>query len=143
MRLFASIFVCQFAVAVTSQVRAHAAAGEFAWPEGTSAAVSLTFDDARPSQVDNGLAVLDRLGAKATFYVVPVRVESRLASWKKVVASGHEIGNHSLRHPCTGNFEWSREAALEDYTLDRMRAELIGANRRLKELLGVEPVTFA
>ena len=143
MRLFVSIFVCQFAIAVTSQVRVHAAAGDFAWPEGRSAAVSLTFDDARPSQVDNGLAVLDRLRAKATFYVVPVRVLSRLAGWKKLVASGHEIGNHSLRHPCTGNFEWSREAALEEYTLDRMRAELIGANRRLKELLGVEPVTFA
>ena len=143
MRLFVSILMCQIAVVATAQVRAQTAASEFAWPEGRRAAVSLSFDDARTSQVDTGLAVLDRLGAKATFYVVPVRVESRLAGWKKLVASGHEIGNHSLRHPCTGNFEWSREAALEDYTLDRMRAELIGANRRLKELLGVEPVTFA
>lgn len=143
MRLVASIFVCQLAIAVPPEVRAQTEVDEFAWPEGTRGAVSLSFDDARPSQVDTGLAVLDRLGAKATFYVVPVRVESRLAGWKQLVASGHEIGNHSLRHPCTGNFEWSRDAALEDYTLDQMRAELIGANRRLKELLGVEPVTFA
>ena len=105
--------------------------------------MSLTFDDARSSQIDTGLAVLDRLGAKATFYVVPARVAEDLAGWKRLVASGYEIGNHSLRHPCTGNFAWSREAALEDYTLDRMRTELIDGNRQLKEMLGVDPVTFA
>ena len=115
----------------------------FAWPEQRLAAVSLTFDDSRASQVDTGLAVLDRLGAKATFYVVPARVEERLDGWKRLVASGHEIGNHSLRHPCTGNFEWSRDAALEDYTLDRMRAELVEANQVLAQMLGVAPVTFA
>lgn len=124
-------------------VQGCAATGEHLWPEGKRAAVSLSFDDARPSQVDTGLAVLDRFGAKATFYVVPVRVEPKLDGWKRLVASGHEIGNHSLRHPCTGNFEWSRDAALEDYTLPQMREELIQANRRLDEMLGVEPVTFA
>ena len=87
--------------------------------------------------------MLDRFGAKATFYVAPARVEERLEGWKRLVASGHEIGNHSLRHPCTGNFEWSRDAALEDYTLDHMRAELIEANQVLARMLGVAPVTFA
>lgn len=115
----------------------------FGWPKDARGAVSLTFDDARSSQIDTGLALLDRLGAKATFYVVPVRVAENLAGWKRLVASGYEIGNHSLRHPCTGNFAWSREAALEDYTLDRMRTELMDCNRQLKEMLGVEPVTFA
>lgn len=120
-----------------------AAESKFAWPEGRRVAVSLTFDDARPSQVETGLAVLDRLGVKATFYVVPVRMEDHLEGWKQVAASGHEIGNHSLRHPCTGNFQWSRDAALENYTVDSMRDELVAANRRLVQMLGVEPVTFA
>ena len=124
-------------------IRGSAATDEHPWPEGKRVAVSLSFDDARPSQVDTGLSVLDRFGAKATFYVVPVRVEPKLEGWKRLVASGHEIGNHSLRHPCTGNFEWSREAALEDYSLHQMREELLQANRRLKEMLGVEPATFA
>ena len=143
MRVFLSALLFHLSVAAPSAIWAQPAAAEFSWPDGRRAAVSLSFDDARPSQVDRGLAVLDRLGAKATFYVVPARVGSRLAGWKKLVDSGHEIGNHSLRHPCTGNFEWSREAALEDYTLDEMREELIESNRRLKEMLGVEPVTFA
>ncbi len=143
MRVFVRVLLFQLCLAAPSAIRAQTAAAEFAWPEGRRAAVSLSFDDARSSQVDTGLAVLDRLGAKATFYVVPARVEERLAGWKRLVASGHEIGNHSLRHPCTGNFEWSREAALENYSLDEMRKELIESNRRLGEMLGVEPVSFA
>ena len=130
-------------IAAPAALTAQGPEGEFAWPAGNRAAVSLSFDDARPSQVDTGLALLDRLGAKATFYVVPARVETRLDGWKQLARSGHEIGNHSMRHPCTGNFQWSRQSALEDYTLEQMREELVEANRRIRELLGVEPVTFA
>ena len=143
MHLVVRLVLSWLVVALPSGVPGQAAPPGFAWPEGRRAAVSLTFDDSRSSQVDTGLAVLDRLGAKATFYVVPVHVERNLDGWKKLVASGHEIGNHTLRHPCTGNFSWSRDAALEDYTLDGMRQELIASSRRLKELLGVEPVSFA
>src|SRR6185503_15300925 len=75
-----------------------------AWPDGARAALSLSFDDARTSQVDVGLALLDSLGAKVTFYLVPSAVESRLEGWKRAAAAGHEIANHSLTHPCSGNF---------------------------------------
>ena len=122
---------------------AQPASNRFAWPQGRQAAVSLTFDDARPSQVDKGTALLDRFGAKATFYVIPGAVEERLEGWKAAVAAGHEIGNHSLVHPCSGNFLWSRDRALETYTLDGMREELIAASRRIEALLGVTPVSFA
>ncbi len=115
----------------------------FVWPEGIRGAVSLTFDDARTSQVDVGLPILDAHGVKATFYVSPGPLESRLAAWKKAVADGHEIGNHSLRHPCTGNFPWARHKALEEYTLAQMRQELIAANATIESTLGVQPATFA
>lgn len=115
----------------------------FQWPEGKQVAISLTFDDGRTSQVDGGTALLDRHGAKATFYVVPSAVERRLDGWKKAVAAGHEIGSHSLNHPCTGNFTWSRNKALEDYTLDKMRAELDESNLRINRLLGVRAESFA
>ena len=118
-------------------------APSFSWPEGKQAGLSLSFDDARPSQVDVGLSVLDRHGVKATFFVVPGRMEERLDGWRKAVAAGHEIGNHSLNHPCSGNFPWSRQKALENYTLGKMREELIGANARIQELLGVPVETFA
>ncbi|MDP2412808.1 polysaccharide deacetylase family protein [Daejeonella sp.] len=115
----------------------------FAWPEGKQIAISLSFDDARASQVDAGTALLDQYGVKGTFYVVPNSVKQRLEGWKKAVASGHEIGNHSFNHPCTGNFPWSRQKAIENYTLKIMRNELILANKDIKELLGVEAEVFA
>lgn len=62
---------------------------------------------------------------------------------KKAVASGHEIGNHSSKHPCTGNFAWSRANALENYTLNQMKEELIQSNKRIQQLLGVSPRSFA
>lgn len=115
----------------------------FTWPEGKQIAISLSFDDARASQVDAGTALLDQYGVKGTFYVVPNSVKQRLEGWKKAVASGHEIGNHSFNHPCTGNFPWSRQKAIENYTLKQMRNELILANKDIKELLGVEAEVFA
>ena len=121
----------------------HHTVNTIIWPDGKQAALSLTFDDARMSQVDAGTTLLDRYNVKATFFVVPSAVENRLDGWKKAVASGHEIGNHSLKHPCTGNFLWSRKNALEDYSLDAMRMELTDANKRITELLNVTPKVFA
>jgi len=122
---------------------AQAPAVPFAWPAGARAAVSLSFDDARPSQVDVGTALLDRHGVKVTFFTVPGSVEQRLGGWKKAVVAGHEIGNHSLDHPCTGNFSWARKKALEEHTLEDMRRQMVEANARLRELLEVTPDTFA
>lgn len=115
----------------------------FTWPEGKRVAISLTFDDGRDSQVNGGTALLDEYGVKATFFVVPSAVERHLPGWKKAVASGHEIGNHSLNHPCSGNFLWSRDNALEEYSLDKMRNELAEANKQIENLLDIDVNTFA
>lgn len=115
----------------------------FVWPEARRGALSLTFDDARLSQVDIGRAALERLQTKATFYVQPSNVEKRLDGWKKMAAAGHEIANHTIVHPCSGNFPWARNKALEDYSLQKMHDELVEANRQLKALLGVTPVSYA
>lgn len=107
-------------------------------------ALSLSFDDGRESQVTQGLPVFARHGARVTLYVVPSAVERALEGWKRAAAAGHEIGNHSLTHSCSGNFAFSRQKALEDKTVDAMRQELIEANRRISTLLGVPPPrTFA
>lgn len=115
----------------------------FQWPEGKRVAISLTFDDARLSQVDRGIPVLDEYDVKATFYVSLGSLEKRLDGWKAAVANGHEIGNHSLVHPCSGNFPFSRNKALEDYTYDQMRSELQQASDKIEDLVGVRPVSFA
>ncbi|MGI9544436.1 MAG: polysaccharide deacetylase family protein [Cyclobacteriaceae bacterium] len=117
--------------------------GSFQWPVGKQAALSLSFDDARRSNVDIGLELFRKLDTNVTFYVVPEAMKDRLDGWKEIVKEGHEIGNHTLVHPCSGNFAWSRERALEDYSLDSMRKELVKANQQIEELLGVTPISFA
>ena len=105
--------------------------------------MSLTFDDARLSQMDLGLELLNRCGVKATFYVNPGSVQKRLEAWKRAAAGGHEIGNHSLTHPCTANYAWSRDNSLENYSLPMMASQLDRANAEIQRLLAVKPTTFA
>jgi peptidoglycan-N-acetylglucosamine deacetylase len=125
------------------ETRASGARATFAWPEGKRAAVSLSFDDARESQLDQGLPVFAETGTKVTFYLTANNLGTRAADWRKAAAAGHELGNHSMVHPCSGNFAWSRERALEDFSLDRMRQELNDASRAIEAVTGVRPVTFA
>lgn len=136
-------FVCMAVTVLCKNVAAQQPGTAFKWPENKQAAISITFDDARVSQVDKGMALLNHYNLKATFFVVPAGVEERLDGWKTAVADGHEIGNHTMLHPCTGNFLWSRKNALENYSLDDMLKELEDSNNRIRKLLGVTPEVFA
>jgi hypothetical protein len=115
----------------------------FRWPDGKRAAISLSFDDARLSQVDVGVDLLDQCGVKATFCVLPRGVKQRLEGWKRAVAGGHEIGSHTMNHPCTGNYGFSTRNVLENYTLEMMAREIDDGNAEIQRLLGVTPRTFS
>ena len=115
----------------------------FPWPENRAAAISLSFDDARQSNVEVGLNLFREFDVQVTYYVNPAQMLPKLDLWKMAVQEGHEIGNHSAVHPCTGNFDWSRTRALESYTIPSMRKELMEANAQIEELLGVVPVSYA
>ena len=60
----------------------------FCWPNGKRAAVSLSFDDARLSQVDTGLALFRELRVRVTFFVQSAHIQERLVGWKQAVADG-------------------------------------------------------
>jgi peptidoglycan-N-acetylglucosamine deacetylase len=114
-----------------------------------SCAVSLTYDDALALDLDTVIPALDSLGIKGTFYLscaYPGFTE-RVGDWKKAAKHGHELGNHSLFHPCTGNIpgrEWVRpEYNLANYTLRRMRDELRMTNATLEAVDGKTKRTFA
>lgn len=121
----------------------EAQTSKFPWPEGKKMALSLSFDDARKSNLELGIPLLNNYGIKATFFVLPSAVQANICAWKEAIAAGHEIGNHSIIHPCSGNFPWARDKAIENYTLDRMQNELILANEQIRDLLGVTPLVFA
>jgi peptidoglycan/xylan/chitin deacetylase (PgdA/CDA1 family) len=65
--------------------------------ETTEKLVALTFDDGPTEQgVDTLLPLLDRYRAKGTFFLIGERVRTPLV--RRIVAAGHEIGNHSFNH---------------------------------------------
>jgi len=115
---------------------------DFEWPEGKEMGLSLTFDDARLSQVEKGIPLLDRYGVKGTFYVLPNFAEY-VDKWREAIKSGHEIGNHTIFHPCMGVYEWTRGHELENYSLEKMEEELKAANKLIKDSLGIDAVSFA
>lgn len=117
----------------------------FHWPENKRCAVSLSFDDARLTAIDRGVPLLDQFDVKATFYVMPERVKQRHRQWQVAADHGHEMGCHTLTHPCSGNLAFIRKRgnALEEYTLEQMEQELTGANEAIEQLLGMRPRSFA
>lgn len=72
----------------------------FRWPGGARAAVSLTYDDGLDSQIAHAAPALDAAGLKGTFFLTRENMEARTADWQAVAKLGHEMGNHSVTHPC-------------------------------------------
>jgi len=71
---------------------------------GFKSAVSYTFDDAQPSQVEH-YADLQAAGVRLTFYITSgssTSVAGFDATFKQAVMDGHEMGNHTVRH-CNAN----------------------------------------
>jgi sialate O-acetylesterase len=118
-----------------------------AW-HGKKCAAVITYDDAINQHLDNAVPVLDSLGLKATFYVTAFSssMQTRLNDWRKLATNGHELGNHTLYHPCLGGKgrEWvAKEYDLNNYTVKRMVDETKMTNLFLQALDGRTKRTFA
>lgn len=128
-----------------------ATAGEpisFSWPEGRQAAVSLAYDDALDSQLDNAIPALDRHGFKASFYLQLSReqVVKRLDEWRAAAGNGHELGNHSLFHQCSKSppdRNWVEpQRNLDTTTAAQMRDQVLLANAMLQAIDGRSERTY-
>jgi peptidoglycan/xylan/chitin deacetylase (PgdA/CDA1 family) len=81
---------------------------------GHHAAVSLTFDDARPVHLQVAVPELNKRHLRATFFVTISKLSS-LDEWRKVYSQGHELGNHSVSHEHpAGLSDESAETQVED-----------------------------
>lgn len=116
---------------------------------GKKCAVVLTYDDAIDQHLDNAVPLLDSLRLKATFYVTAFSssMQKRLNEWKKLSVNGHELGNHTLFHPCEGNRPGrefvSEEYNLTNYSVRRIVDETRMTNLFLQALDGKTKRTFA
>ena len=116
---------------------------------GKKCAVVLSYDDAINQHLDNAIPVLDSLGLKATFYITAYSpsMQSRLSEWRELATHGHELGNHTLFHPCLADrpgrgfvpFEYQ----MNRYTVKRMVDETRMTNLFLQALDGKTKRTFA
>ena len=60
--------------------------------------IALTFDDGPSSYTASVMSILDRAGAKGTFFEVGDQIPGKAAVMQQVLRHGHEIGDHSLHH---------------------------------------------
>jgi peptidoglycan/xylan/chitin deacetylase (PgdA/CDA1 family) len=88
---------------------AHAAPASALFPPGrllfpaitqlsTDDAVALTFDDGPDRGLDAFLKVLEKYGARATFFIVGEQVARDPSRPEEILARGHEIAIHCYRH---------------------------------------------
>ena len=56
------------------------------WPDGYTGALSLTFDDGRPDQIQKAVPILNDLGFKGTFYICP---NGELEDWRDDLPLGY------------------------------------------------------
>ena len=120
------------------------------FPLPYTAALSLTFDDGLPSHLQIAIPELDRRGLRSTFYLNPRGDEDEysLTSWRRqlehwlpAAQAGHEIGNHSLNHPCALNISVDWAPNLQDMTLAELEQDLCEAQRRLSTVFPFQKAT--
>ena len=98
----------------------------------TAPYIALTFDDGpHPQNTPRLLDMLRERNIKATFYVVGRNVKLYPGIIRRIVAEGHEIGNHTLTHP---NLSKMSNAAV--------RKELNTARDSIIATCGVKPRTM-
>lgn len=124
------------------------AQGSRPW-KGKKCAVVLTYDDGLDIDITNVLPALDSLGLKATFYVANYqgRLQSQIPAWRAAAAKGHELGNHTLFHPCEGGRPGrefvSADYDMNNYSMRRITNEILAMNAVLTAIDGKTNRTFA
>jgi peptidoglycan/xylan/chitin deacetylase (PgdA/CDA1 family) len=115
---------------------------------GYKSAVVLTYDDALNVHLDNVVPALDSAGFKGTFYltVSSSAFTKRMDEWKITSIKGHELGNHTMYHPCMGGPDrtWVKpEYDLNNYSIKRIDDEIRMTNVMLQSVDGKTERTFA
>ncbi len=113
------------------------------WPGDRTAAISLTFDDAMATHLDNVGPILKKHGIHGTFFVSTGSEDwrKRIAEWKQLASEGNEIAGHTVNHPCLLP---QIEPHAQSYTPSMMEAEIRdSAQTILAEIGDRRGLTFA
>jgi sialate O-acetylesterase len=117
--------------------------------KGKKTAVVLTYDDALNVHLDNVIPALDSMSLKGTFYLTSSSEASRnrVTDWRNAAQNGHELGNHTVYHPCDASIpgmSWVKpEYNLSKYSMAQIQSEIKMCNAFLKAIDGKNKRTFA
>ena len=65
--------------------------------------VALTYDDGpNPPYTERLLDILAKHNVKATFFLIGNRIERHPETAHRIIAEGHQVGNHTYSHPLLG-----------------------------------------
>lgn len=118
------------------------------WPKGCRAAVSLTYDDGIPNHPQVVAPALEARGFRGTFYApLSSDIEENPLVWREMAKRGHELGNHTVYHPCWSingkHSAWLDEQRnLVNYDEARWLDEITTANNALTLIDGRTERTF-
>ena len=97
--------------------------------------VSLCYDDGLTSHHAEVAPLLGAHGLRATFYPhLQGRFLGEIPQWRTVAAAGHEIGNHTIFHPCYDQKWLDRTYHLRHYSPQRWKDEIQVANAVLRSV---------
>jgi len=111
------------------------------YSQDRKAALSLTFDDGFLAEVNATLEILDPLGLKGTFFIIPegmgegVERSERFIPWdraRQMSADGQEIGTHGFT-----------KAKLHEATDDQLDQLVNGSRQTIIERIGLTPISYA
>lgn len=99
-----------------------------------SQSIALTYDDGPDRWTAPMLELLDRLGVKATFFVIGAYAEQDPGTVRAIAEAGHAVGNHTWSHPKLG---WQSTATVRE-ELARADAALARAGVAVAEVDGAK-----
>lgn len=100
--------------------------------KGDEKILSISFDAAWGNEdTPQLIEILDRYNVKATFFVVGDWVDKYPESVKQLSDAGHEVMNHSNKHP-----------HMSELSKDKMKEEINSCSDKIEAVTGVRPILF-
>lgn len=89
--------------------------------------VALTFDDGPSAHTQRLLDIFKKHGGTGTFFVLGNTLDNRKDTLKRMVAEGHEIGNHSWSHRQFTNID-----------IDEVKDQIMMTRAKIYDITGVD-----
>ncbi len=134
-------FIMFFSLLMISQVIGQ----NVTWPNGKKAAIILTYDDGLESQLDIVIPQLNKAKIHGTFFLCGDVAAKNVIRWETASKEGHELGNHSINHPCASSVyaPLTPRFASENYDVCSILKEINIMNRLLFAINRKEAKSYA